>query len=96
MNPNISITSTLKTYPTPTSIPFETITTHYLGKTYELSLTLCGTGLMRRINRETRGKDYATNVLSFPYSHTSGEMFICLPVCKKECKEFFQRRDGQP
>jgi len=27
-------------------------------------------------------------VLSFPLSDTTGEMFICLPVCKKQHKNF--------
>lgn len=67
---------------------FQAIKDYYLGKDYELSLVFCGERLMRRINRETRGKDYATNVLSFPLSDTSGEMFICLPICKKQYKKF--------
>ena len=32
----------------------------------ELSLVLAGDGLLRRLNREYRGKDQATDVLSFP------------------------------
>ncbi len=59
-----------------------------LGNKYELSLVFCGEHLMRKINRESRGKDYATNILSFPLSGTTGEMFICLPVCKKQYKNF--------
>ena len=36
----------------------------------------------RRLNREYRGKDYATNVLSFPYSRRplAGDLVICAPV----------------
>jgi probable rRNA maturation factor len=32
----------------------------------ELSLVLAGDGLLRRLNRDYRGKDQATDVLSFP------------------------------
>ncbi len=64
------------------------MTEHYLGDDYELSLVFCGEKLMRRINKETRNKDYATNILSFPLSETAGEMFICLPVCRKQHKDF--------
>ena len=43
----------------------------------------------RRLNREWRGKDYATNVLSFPYSAKplAGDLVICAPVVAREAKE---------
>lgn len=43
----------------------------------------------RRLNREYRGKDYATNVLSFPYSRKplAGDLVICAPVVAREAKE---------
>jgi probable rRNA maturation factor len=42
----------------------------------------------RRLNREWRGKDYATNVLSFPYSRRplEGDLVICAPVVAREAK----------
>jgi probable rRNA maturation factor len=42
----------------------------------------------RRLNREYRGKDYATNVLSFPYSRKplAGDLVICAPVVAREAK----------
>lgn len=42
----------------------------------------------RRLNREFRGKDYATNVLSFPYSAKplTGDLVICAPVVASEAK----------
>ena len=88
MTDSILFSNTQKNYPTPKSIPYKDIATYYLGKDYELSVVFCGKKLMRTINNATRGKDYATNVLSFPLSEKSGEIFICLPVCKNECKEF--------
>jgi len=74
--------------PNPKGISYDQMRIKTLGKNYELSLVFCGEHLMRRINRENRGKDYATNVLSFPLSDTTGEMFICLPICKKQHKGF--------
>ena len=47
-----------------------------LGKKYELSLVFAKDTLMRRLNRTYRGKDKPTNVLAFPLSKTSGEIFI--------------------
>jgi len=63
---------------------YEKITYAVHGKDYELSVVFCGKHLMQRMNRETRGKDYATDVLSFPLSNSIGEMFICLEVCDRK------------
>ena len=45
----------------------------------------------RRLNRSYRGRDYATNVLSFPYAGqgagVSGDMVICAPVVAREARE---------
>jgi probable rRNA maturation factor len=42
----------------------------------------------RRLNRQFRGKDHATNVLSFPYSARplEGDLVICAPVVAREAK----------
>ena len=42
------------------------------------------------LNRDYRGKDYATNVLSFPYESepvVCGDLVICSPVVEREAKE---------
>ncbi len=43
----------------------------------------------RRLNREYRGRDYATNVLSFAYeaSPVRGDLLICAPVVAREARE---------
>ena len=43
----------------------------------------------RRLNREFRGKDYATNVLSFPYEARplAGDLVIAAPVVAREARE---------
>ena len=44
----------------------------------------------RRLNAQYRGKDYATNVLSFPYARgpvLSGDLALCLPVVLREAAE---------
>ena len=42
----------------------------------------------RRLNREFRGKDYATNVLTFVYgaSPLVGDVVICAPVVAREAR----------
>lgn len=42
------------------------------------------------LNRDYRGKDYATNVLSFPYQEDeplAGDLVLCLPVVLREAAE---------
>ena len=43
----------------------------------------------RSLNRDYRGKDYATNVLSFIYSSTpvQGDLVICAPVVAREAQD---------
>lgn len=53
-----------------------------MGEKYELSLVFCGPALSKRLNKTYRDKDHATNVLSFPISKTSGEIFIDLATLK--------------
>lgn len=44
----------------------------------------------RQLNRDYRGKDYATNVLSFVYESTlicMGDLVLCVPVVEREARE---------
>jgi probable rRNA maturation factor len=44
----------------------------------------------RQLNREFRGKDYATNVLTFDYSHepvVGADLVICAEVVEQEAKD---------
>ena len=49
----------------------------------------------QRLNRDFRGKDYATNVLTFAYGQDefdpqavmSGDIILCAPVVEKEARE---------
>ena len=60
----------------------------------ELNILIVGSAAGRRLNREFRDRDYATNVLSFPYEpmpgeHTGllGDLVICAPVIAREARE---------
>lgn len=55
-----------------------------LGKKYELSLVICGDALSRTLNQQHRGKDKPANVLSFPLSKTTGEIFLNPSRAKRE------------
>lgn len=44
----------------------------------------------RSLNRDFRGRDYATNVLTFVYSNDpplSGDIVLCAPVVEKEARQ---------
>lgn len=47
----------------------------------------------RELNRSYRGKDYATNVLTFVYDDSevlSGDIVICAPVVAREAREQYK------
>jgi probable rRNA maturation factor len=70
------------------SAVFRSIKNEVLGESYNLSLVFMGTIPARKLNREYRQKDYATDILSFPISKDEGEIIICPEVLKKKSKEF--------
>lgn len=61
---------------------------------YYITCTLINDELMRKINREQRGADKTTDVVSlsylnddFPGQNVVGEIFISVPVAKLQAKE---------
>ncbi len=62
----------------------------------ELTLRVVGPTEMQSLNREYRGKDYATNVLSFPFEQPKGidlpvrvlgDIVLCAQTVQREAKE---------
>jgi len=49
-------------------------------------LRVAGAAEGKRLNGNFRGKNYATNVLSFPYGHGSGDIVLCHPVIAREAR----------
>ena len=52
----------------------------------EVTLRIVGAAEGRRLNRAYRRKDYATNVLSFPYGGGRGDVVLCHPVIAREAR----------
>ncbi|WP_310389335.1 rRNA maturation RNase YbeY [Roseateles sp.] len=56
----------------------------------ELTVRIVGAEEGQRLNLEFRAKDYATNVLTFDYSHepvVTADLVICAEVVEREAKE---------
>ncbi len=67
----------------------------------DLTLSLCGERKIRKLNRDYRAKDYATDVLSFPVHDDLrgnsfrlpptlelGDLFICHQVAERQAREY--------
>jgi probable rRNA maturation factor len=55
----------------------------------EISVRIVDEDEGRRLNREFRGKDYATNVLTFDYAHepvVTADLVLCAPVVEQEAQ----------
>jgi probable rRNA maturation factor len=83
----------LKSLPTPTK----------RGKQIEIDLVIIGEKRMRSLNRDWRGKDKATDVLSYEGEERNlkfkfisplenviylGQIFICYPIMARQSKQF--------
>lgn len=56
----------------------------------EISVRIVDEHEGRALNRDYRGKDYATNVLTFDYAHepvVAADLVLCAPVVEREAKE---------
>jgi probable rRNA maturation factor len=56
----------------------------------EIAVRIVGPDEAQALNRQYRGKDYATNVLTFDYGHAaivSADLVLCGPVVEREAQE---------
>lgn len=63
---------------------------HALAKPGELSVRVVGEDEGRALNLQYRGKDYATNVLTFDYTRdpvVAADLVLCGPVVEREARE---------
>jgi probable rRNA maturation factor len=61
-----------------------------LAQPAEITLRIVGADEGCALNREYRGKDYATNVLTFAYENKPrvvADLVLCAPVVEREAKE---------
>ena len=63
---------------------------HALDTDGEITVRIVDAEEGRRLNHEFRGKDYATNVLTFDYAQSPvvmADLVLCAPVVAKEARE---------
>jgi probable rRNA maturation factor len=63
---------------------------HALDVDGELTVRIVDADEGQRLNREFRGKDYATNVLTFDYAQSPmvmADLVLCAPVVAREARE---------
>ena len=63
---------------------------HALQSDGEITVRIVGTEEGQTLNRDYRGKDYATNVLTFDYTQepvVTADLVLCAPVVAREAKE---------
>jgi len=61
-----------------------------LASPAELTVRVVGEAEARALNRDFRGKDYATNVLTFDYERAPvvvADIVLCAPVVEREARE---------
>lgn len=83
---SLNIQETVKGNSARMGLPFSKITEVILGPHYELSLTFIGDQKMRALNNTSRGKNYATDILSFPIDTNFGEIYICESIARKKAR----------
>ena len=63
---------------------------HALQSDAEITVRIVGADEGQALNRDYRGKDYATNVLTFDYSpapFVTADLVLCAPVVAREAEE---------
>ena len=69
-------------------LPFVQLKNEILGEPYDISIVFVSPKESHRINLTYRQKDKSTNVLSFPLSKTSGEIFLDMKTSAKDAPNF--------
>jgi rRNA maturation RNase YbeY len=66
----------------PPRLHINSIKNSILGERYNLSIVYIGEKRALSLNTTHRKKDYPADILSFPLSKDSGEIFLCIPCAR--------------
>jgi probable rRNA maturation factor len=61
---------------------------YVLGNGYELGLVFVEKEEIKKLNKQYREKNEATDILSFPLSDSEGEIFMCPEIASIKASEF--------
>lgn len=75
-------------------LPFQAIKNRALGEDYNLELVFLDEKESRDLNLKYKNKNKPTNVLSFPLTAQSGQIFICPTYAEKEAPKFKRNYDN--
>jgi len=92
----MSVKFLLKGSPAVAGLPFRSVKDAILGKQYKLSIVFCGNSLSQKLNRIYRGRNKPTNILAFPLSKSEGEIFLNLPLARREATLYASRFTFHP
>jgi len=84
----IDIKNKVKIKPPIGGLIIKKIKNDIIGRNYYLSLVFVSDKFSKDLNFKYRQKDYSANVLSFPLTKKSGEIFINLRKIKREAKNY--------
>lgn len=76
------------------SLAFASMKDAILGKDYDLSVVIVNKEKIRELNKIHREIDKPTDILSFPLSKNSGEIYINIPMTKIEAKKFERKYEN--
>lgn len=70
------------------AVDFALLKKQVLGEKYDLSVALLTPAASRKVTLQTKGKDKASNVLSFPLTKRSGEVLLCPTLARSQAKDY--------
>ncbi len=76
------------------AVNFDAIKNAILGTDYKLAFIITNPRTIRKYNATYRGQNKSTDILSFPYSKSEGEIYICPSETKKEAVKFARTYDN--
>lgn len=88
---SLSISHSTRTFP---KLAYEDVKNAVLGKSYSLSLIFVGAKRARDLNKKYRNGEYVPNVLSFPLTKDTGEIYITPIIAKTEAKKYRMTPNG--
>lgn len=88
MNQDSTISILNKTKGKLPRLPFVKLKKTILGEKYDASIVFISPKESHKLNLKYRGKDNPTNVLSFPLTKNSGEIFIDTKTSAKDAHNF--------